>query len=83
MGVYPDGHGSKANGERLSIGFGPDMPDYSGIAAAAGGAWAKRVADMRELKDAIKEGIRVVIEEKRCAVQDCIIESIWVYVIGH
>lgn len=76
MGIYPEGHGSKANGQRLSIGLGPDMPDHAGIAAAAGGAWAKRVSDMRELKDAIKEAIRVVIEEKRCAVLDCIVDSI-------
>ena len=76
MGIYPTGHGSKAVGSRLSVGFGPDMPDYSQIAVAAGGAWGRRVSEPEKLKETIEEAIRVVLKEKRCAVLDCIIKSI-------
>ena len=76
MGIYPEGYGSRAPGARLSVGFGPDMPDYAQIAAAAGGAWGRRVSDMSELKAVITEAIRVVMEEHRCAVLDCIVQSI-------
>ncbi|KAI0072213.1 thiamine diphosphate-binding protein [Panus rudis PR-1116 ss-1] len=75
-GVYPQGHGSKATGNRLTIGFGPEMPDYGGIAAAAGGAWARKVEKNGQLKEIIDEAVKVVLNEKRCAVVDCIIESI-------
>ena len=30
MNVYPEGHGSRASGQQLTVGFGPDMPDYAG-----------------------------------------------------
>ena len=76
LGVYPNGIGSKASGERLSVGFGPDMPDYAQIAAAAGGAWGKRVSEPGMFKEAIEEAIEAVIKEKRCAVVDCIVQSI-------
>lgn len=76
LGVYPNGFGSKVSGQRLTTGFGPDMPDYGGIAAAAGGAWARRAENVQQAKEAIEEGIRIVLEEKRCAVVECIIDSI-------
>ncbi|GJE92514.1 thiamine diphosphate-binding protein [Phanerochaete sordida] len=76
LGIYPNGLGSQAPGSRLSVGFGPDMPDYSQIAAAAGGAWGRRVSDPAEFEQVFKEAIRVVLEEKRCAVVDCIVRSI-------
>lgn len=76
LGIYPTGLGSKASGDRLSTGFGPDMPDYAQIAAAAGGAWGRRVSDSSEVNDTFEEAIRVVLEEKRCAVVDCIVGSI-------
>ena len=76
LGIYPTGIGSQANGERLSVGFGPDMPDYAQIAAAAGGAWARRVSEPGMFKGVIEEAIEVVITEKRCAVVDCIVGSI-------
>ena len=76
MGMYPDGYGSKASGQRLSIAFGPDQPDYAQIAAAAGGAWGRRVTDMNELRTSFREAIRVVVEEKRSAVLDCVVQSI-------
>lgn len=76
LGLYPNGHGSKASGARLSVGFGPDMPDYGQIASGAGGAWAKRTEGVKQAKEAIEEGIKVVLEQRRCAVVDCIVESI-------
>ncbi len=76
MGIYPAGIGSKASGDRLSVGFGPDAPDYAQIAAAAGGAWASQVSDVKKFKEVIEEAIRVVLAEKRCAVVDCIVQSI-------
>ncbi|KAI0642885.1 thiamine diphosphate-binding protein [Trametes meyenii] len=76
LGVYPDGIGSTASGHKLSVGFGPDMPDYSQVAVAAGGAWGKRVERVEELQSVLEEAVRVVVHEKRSAVVDCIIQSI-------
>ena len=75
--VHPDGLGSRASGERLSVGFGESHNvDYGGIAAAAGGAWAKRVHRADALRGVLDEAVNVVIHEKRCAVVECVIESI-------
>ena len=75
--VHPDGYGSHASGERLSVGFGESHNvDYGGIAAAAGGAWAKRAQRADELRGVLDEAVHVVIHEKRCAVVECMIESI-------
>jgi hypothetical protein len=76
LGVYPGGHGSRYSGNDLTVGFGPDPPDYVGIAAAAGGAWGRKVSQASELRTAIEEGVRVVLEERRCAVVDCVLEGI-------
>lgn len=76
LGVYPSGLGSRVPGRQLTVGFGPDAPDYSQIAVAAGGAWGKCISLAAELEDAISDGIKVVTEERRCAVIDCVIESI-------
>ncbi|KAI0823257.1 thiamine diphosphate-binding protein [Trametes gibbosa] len=76
MGVYPDGLGSAASGQQLTVGFGPEMPDYSQIAVAAGGAWGRRVESADELQAVLEEAVRVVVQEKRSAVVDCIIQSI-------
>lgn len=75
-GIYPAGHGSRASGDRLSVGFGPDMPDYGQIAAAAGGAWAAKIELPGSEKSILKEAVRIVLEEKRCAVVECVVESI-------
>jgi len=82
LGVHPTGFGSKASGERLTVGFGPDCPDYSQIAVAAssGWAWGRRVgvgefSGREALEKSISEALRVVLEEKRCAVLDCVLES--------
>jgi len=67
LAVHPDGYASKA--EDIDVAFDPP-PDYSGIAAASGGAYAKIVKAVEDVKPAVAEALRVVREEKRCAVLD-------------
>ena len=74
--VHPDGVGSRATGEKLSVGFGTDNADYAGVAAAAGGAWARRVDKGDDVATVFEEAVRVVKNERRCAVVECVIESI-------
>ncbi|PPQ72818.1 hypothetical protein CVT24_012894 [Panaeolus cyanescens] len=90
LGVHPTGYGSHASGDRLSVGFGPDSPDYSQIAVAASSGWAlgERIGGpkwdlevglenrMTALQTAIESAIKRVFDEKRCVVLDCILESI-------
>lgn len=76
LAVYPNGSGSKHSAEDLSVGFGPGAPDYAQIAAAAGGAWGKKISKPEEVEGVIKEAIDVVRNEKRCAVLDCVLEGI-------
>ena len=75
-GVYPEGIGSRVSGERLSVGFGEPSADFGGIAAAAGGAWAKKVERADEVRGVFEEAMKVVMEERRCAVVECVIQSI-------
>lgn len=75
-GVYPTGHASLASGDRLTVGFGPDTPDYGGIAAAAGGAWTKKIQDKNSMKSILEEGIQVVLNDRRSAVIDSFVDSI-------
>ena len=67
LALYPEGFVSKAGD--FGAAFDPP-PDYSGIAAAAGGSFASIVRRPRELDAALGEAFRVVREEKRCAVID-------------
>lgn len=67
LGVHPEGYGSRE--PDINIAFDP-APDYSAIAAAAGGAYARKVEKVEDVEAAIAEGLRVVREEKRCAVLD-------------
>jgi acetolactate synthase-1/2/3 large subunit len=67
LAVHPDGFASRA--EDLDLSFDPP-PDYSGIAAAAGGAYARVVKHPHDVEAAVAEGLRVVLEEERCAVLD-------------
>ncbi|KAJ7654518.1 thiamine pyrophosphate enzyme, N-terminal TPP binding domain-containing protein [Mycena polygramma] len=83
LGCHPTGYGSHAAGSELSVGFGPHLPDYSqiAVAASAGWVWGKRVGgDGGNVKEALSaamaEAVRVVLEERRCAVLDCVLESI-------
>ncbi|GAA5952580.1 hypothetical protein JCM3765_002212 [Sporobolomyces pararoseus] len=74
LGVHPTGLGSRSTASALNVSFGPTddfNPDYGGIAHAAGGAWSRKVRKVSELEQAFEEAIRVVVEEKRCAVLDC------------
>lgn len=67
LAIHPDGFASKSND--LGAAFDPP-PDYSGIAAAAGGAFAAIVRQPCELDPALAEAFRVVREARRCAVLD-------------
>ena len=67
LAVHPDGFASRSND--IGVAFDPP-PDYSGIAAAAGGAFALKIERPQDVEAAVAEGVRVVREEKRCAVLD-------------
>jgi len=67
LALHPQGYASKA--EDVGVSFDP-APDYSAIAAAAGGAFACIVRTPEELPAALEAAFRVVREEKRCAVLD-------------
>jgi acetolactate synthase-1/2/3 large subunit len=67
LAVHPDGYASRAN--EIDVAFDPP-PDYAGIAAAAGGAFAGTVQDPAELDQAIADALKAVQEERRAAVLD-------------
>jgi acetolactate synthase-1/2/3 large subunit len=67
LAAHPEGYASQAGD--LDVSFDPP-PDYSGIAAAAGGAFAQIVRDPGALDDAVRNALKVVREEGRCAVLD-------------
>jgi len=67
LAVHPDGYASRAN--EIDVAFDPP-PDYAGIAAAAGGAFARTVKQLDEVEDSIGEALRVVRNEGRAAVLD-------------
>ena len=67
LAVHPDGFASRA--KDLDLSFDPP-PDYCGIAAAAGGAFARVIKRPEEVEAGVAEGLRAVLEEQRCAVLD-------------
>ena len=67
LAVHPQGYASRAN--EIGVEFDP-APDHAAIAAAAGGAFARRIERPEEIEEAIAEALKVVREEKRCAVLD-------------
>jgi len=67
LSVHPDGYTSK--GADIDIAFDPP-PDYSGIASAAGGAFARVVRKPEELDCALRSAFDAVRNECRCAVLD-------------
>jgi acetolactate synthase-1/2/3 large subunit len=71
LAVHPEGYASHADraGEDIGVMFDPP-PDYSGIAAAAGGAFARIVKRPEDLDGAIRDALKAVREEKRAAVLD-------------
>ena len=67
LSQYPQGYASRSN--ELDVAFDPP-PDYGAIAAAAGGAFARTVKDPEDVELALAEAVRVVRDERRCAVID-------------
>ena len=67
LGVHPHGHASRAND--IGVAFDPP-PDHAGIAAAAGGAFARTVKRPEELDEALDAAMHAIREEKRAAVLD-------------
>ncbi len=65
--IHPDGYASRAND--IGVAFDPP-PDYSGIAAAAGGAFARKVDRAEDVEQALEEAMHAVRNEKRAAVLD-------------
>ncbi len=72
LSVHPDGYASRA--EDLSLSFSP-APDYAGIAAAAGGAFARQVRDPAQLDGALAEAFEAVRHGGRAAVLDVIVSD--------
>jgi acetolactate synthase I/II/III large subunit len=67
LAVHPDGFASRASD--LDLSFDPP-PDYSGLAAAAGGALARVIQRPEDVEAGVAEGLRAVLEERRSAVLD-------------
>ncbi len=67
LAVHPYGFASRA--KDLDLSFDP-APDYSGIAAAAGGAFARVIKRPEDVEAGVAEGLRAVLDEQRCAVLD-------------
>jgi acetolactate synthase-1/2/3 large subunit len=67
LAVHPDGHASRAND--IGVAFDPP-PDYAAIAAAAGGAFARKVERAEDVEDALAQAMHIVRNEKRAAVLD-------------
>jgi acetolactate synthase-1/2/3 large subunit len=65
--VHPSGYASRS--DDLGLSFNPE-PDYAGIAAAAGGAFARKVTKPGELDEAIAAALHAVQVEGRAAVLD-------------
>jgi acetolactate synthase-1/2/3 large subunit len=67
LAVHKDGFASKS--ENLDMSFHP-QPDYTGIAAASGGAYCRVVDRVDDVEDAIDSGLHAVRVDGRCAVLD-------------
>jgi acetolactate synthase I/II/III large subunit len=73
LAVHPNGFASRARD--LDLSFDPP-PDYSGIAAAAGGAFARVIKRPEDIEAGVAEGLRAVLEEQRAAVLDVWLEHL-------
>lgn len=74
LGVHPTGTGSGLPAKDVHVTFGPDAPDYGGIAKAAGGAWSAVLSDPKDTKKLLLEAIEAV-KNGQCAVLDVHIEK--------
>ncbi|PLB44214.1 thiamine diphosphate-binding protein [Aspergillus steynii IBT 23096] len=74
--VHPQGVAAGLTNQDLGISLVDDGPNYGEVAKAAanGNLWTRRVARVDQLDEALQEGIRVVVEEKKSAVLDVIIQ---------
>jgi acetolactate synthase-1/2/3 large subunit len=68
--LHPAGYASRA--ENPGVSFAPP-PDYAGIAAAAGGAFARKITAPGELDAAIAQALHAVRHENRSAVLDVVV----------
>ena len=73
LAVHPDGYAARAN--EIDVSFDPP-PDYAGIAAAAGGAFARTVKTVADVEPAIAAALAAVRDEKRAAVLDVWLERL-------
>ncbi|HEY6402845.1 MAG TPA: thiamine pyrophosphate-requiring protein [Blastocatellia bacterium] len=71
LAIHPDGYARQAvdRNEDIGVSFDPP-PDYSGIAAAAGRAFARIVQRPEDLNSALDDALNAVRHERRCAVVD-------------
>jgi acetolactate synthase I/II/III large subunit len=71
LAIHPDGYARRAadRNEDIGVSFDPP-PDYSGIAAAAAGAYARIVRRPEDLNSALDDALNAVRHERRCAVVD-------------
>ena len=70
LAIHPDGFASRA--KDLDLSFDPP-PDYSGVAAAAGGAYARVVKRPQDVEAAVAEGLRWCSKSSvvRCSTCGC------------
>jgi acetolactate synthase-1/2/3 large subunit len=67
LSVHPDGHASRT--DDLGATFDPP-PDYAGIAAAAGGAFAQIVRHPSDVDPALANAMKILRTERRSVVLD-------------
>jgi len=72
LSLHPNGYASRS--AEIGTEF-VEPPDYAGIAAAAGGAFARKVERAEDLDAALDAAFRAVREEKRAAVLDVVIRE--------
>jgi acetolactate synthase I/II/III large subunit len=72
LSVHPDGHASRT--DDLGATFDPP-PDYAGIAAAAGGAFAQTIRRPSEVDPALANAMKILREERRSVVLDVWLSS--------
>lgn len=73
LAIHPEGYASRS--DEFGVSFDPP-PDYAGIAAAAGGAFAQTVRWVDELDEALERAIHAVRSERCAAVLDVWLPSL-------